>query len=211
MWKQWKQGQTLFSWLQSHCRCDCSHKIQRRLLLGRKTMTNLDSALKNRDIILLTKVHIAKCMVFPLVMYGCESWTIKKAGHRRTDAFELWCWWRLLDCKEIKPVNPNGNWSWIFIRITDAEAEAPIHWPPDVKSQFIRKDAGPGKDWRQEEKGTTEDEIVGWHHWLDGHEFEQALGDGEGQESLMCCIHGVTKSWTWLINWMTTNIIHCQN
>ena len=178
MWRQWKQGQTLFSCVQSHCRWWMQSQNP-ETLLGRKTMTNLDRVLKSRDIILPTKVHTVNCMVFPVVMYGCESWTIKKADLWRTDAFELWCWRRLLDCKEIKPVNLNGNWSWIIIRRTDAEAEAPINWPRDVKSQLIRKDAGPGKDWRQEEKGTTEDEIVGWHPWLDGHEFEQALGDGE--------------------------------
>ena len=93
---------------------DCSHEIRRRLLLGRKAMTNLDSILKSRDITLLTKVHLDKAMIFPVIMYGCDSWTIKKAEHRRTDAFELWYWRRLLsplDCKEIKPVNPNGNQS----------------------------------------------------------------------------------------------------
>ena len=93
---------------------DCSHEIKRCLLLGRKAMANLDSILKSRDITLLTKVHLVKAMVFPLVMYGCESWTIKKAEHWRIDAFQLHCWRRLLDCKEIKPVNPKGNQSWIF-------------------------------------------------------------------------------------------------
>ena len=92
-----------------------------------------------------------------------------------------------LDCKEIQPVNPKGNQSWIFIGRTDAEAEAPILWPPDVKSWLIWKDPDDEKDWRQEEKGTTEDEIVGWHHQLNGHEFEQALGDAEGQGILACC------------------------
>jgi len=92
-----------------------------------------------------------------------------------------------LDCKEIKPVNPKGNQPWIFIGRTDAEAEAPIFWPPDVKSRLIIKDPEAGKDWRQEEKRKTEDETVGWHHWLNGHEFEQALGDGEGQGRLVCC------------------------
>ena len=90
-----------------------------------------------------------------------------------------------LDCK-IKPVHPKGNQSWIFIGRTDAEAEAPILWPPDAKSWLIGKDPDAGKDWRREGKGTTEDEMVGWHHWLTGHEFEQALGDGEGQGSLVC-------------------------
>ena len=91
-----------------------------------------------------------------------------------------------LDCKEIKPVNPKGNQSWIFIGRTDAEAETPILWPPD-ENWLIWKDPDAGKDWRQEEKGTTEDEMVGWHHWLNEHEFEQAPGDGEGQRSLACC------------------------
>ena len=91
-----------------------------------------------------------------------------------------------LDCKEIKPVNPKGNKPWIFIRKTDTEAEAPMLCSPDAKSQLIRKDPDVGKDWRQERKGTTEEEMVGWHHWLNGHEFEQALGDGEGQGSLVC-------------------------
>ena len=117
---------------------DCSHEIKRRLLLGRKVMTNLDRILKSKDITLSTKVCLAKAMVFPVVMYGCESWTIKKAECRRIDAFELWCWKRLLksplDCKEIQPVHPKGDQSWVFIGKTDAEAETPIVWPPDAKS-----------------------------------------------------------------------------
>ena len=92
-----------------------------------------------------------------------------------------------LDSKDIQPVHPKGNQSWVFIGKTDAEAEAPILWPPNVKSQLTRKDPDAGKDWRQEEKEMTEDEMVGWHHQLNGHEFEQAPGDGEGQGSLECC------------------------
>ena len=92
-----------------------------------------------------------------------------------------------LEYKEIQPVNPKGNRPWIFIERTDAEAEAPVLWPPDAKSWLIRKDPDPGKDWRQEEKGMTEDEMIGWHHRLNEHEFEQALGDGEKQGSLACC------------------------
>ena len=106
--------------------CDCSHEIKRRLLLGRKAMTKLDSILKSRDISLPTKFHIVKALIFPVVMYGCESWIIKKVEHRRIDAFKLWCWRRLespLDCKEIQPVNSIGNQSWIFIGRTDAEGE----------------------------------------------------------------------------------------
>ena len=117
---------------------DCSHGIKRRLLLGRKVMTNLDSIFKSRDITLPTKVHLAKAVVFPVVMYGCESWTVKKAEHRRIDAFELWCWRRLLKsplhCKEIQPVHSEGDQSWVFIGRTDAKAETPVLWPPHVKS-----------------------------------------------------------------------------
>ena len=111
-----------------------------------------------------------------------EGWTLKN-----------WCFWAVvlkktlespLDCKEIQPFNPKGNQPWIFIVRTDAEVEAPILWPPDVKSWLTGKDPDAGKDWRQEEKGSTEDEMVAWHHWLSGHEFEQAPGDGEGQGSL---------------------------
>ena len=108
----------------------------------------------------------------------------------RIDTFELWCWRRLknhLDSKEIKPVSPKGNQLWIFIWKIVAEAEAPILWPPDVKIRLVGKDPGAGKDWGQEEKGMTEDEMVGWHHWLNGHESEQAPGVGDGQGSLACC------------------------
>ena len=129
---------------------DCSHEIKKRLLLGRKVMTNLDSILKTRDITLPTKVHLVKAMVFPVVSYRCESWAIKKAERQRIDGFELWCWiwcfWTVvlektlkspLDCKEIKSVSPKGNQSWIFIGRTDAEADTPILWPPDAKNWLI--------------------------------------------------------------------------
>ena len=165
--------------------------FERHLLLGRKAMTNLDSISKSRDITLSTKVHLVKAMFFPVVMYGCESWTINKAERWRTDAFELWCWRRLfespLDCKEIQPVHPKGNQSWILIGRTDVEAETPILWPPDVKNWIIGKDPDAGKDWRQEEKGTTEDEMVGWDHQHNGHGFEWTLGVGNGQGGLACC------------------------
>ena len=154
---------------------DCNHEVKRHSLLGRKVMTNLDSILKSRDITLPTKFCLVKAMVFPVVMYGCESWTIKKAEHRWIDAFELWCWRTLeslLDCKEIQPVHPEGDQSWVFIGRTDAEAETPILWPPHMKSWLIGKDPDAGRDWGQEEKGTTEDERAGWHHWLNGYEFE---------------------------------------
>ena len=128
-------------------------------------MTNLDSVLKRRNITLLTKVHRVKITGFPVVMYGCETCTINKAEHWRIDAFQLWCWRTLespLDSKEIKLVNPKENQPLIFIGSTDAEAEAPILWPRNVKNQLIGKDPDAGKDWRQEEKGVTEDEITSW-------------------------------------------------
>ena len=172
-----KQCQTLF-WGGSKITADgdCSHEIKRHLILGRIVMTNLDSIFKSRDITLPTKVHLVKAMVFPVVMYGCESWTVKKAECQRIDAFELWCWRRLLrvpwTARRSKPVHPKGNQSWIFIERTDVEAETPILCLPDVKNWLIWKEYDAGKDWRWEEKGMTEDELVGWHHWHDGHEFE---------------------------------------
>ena len=154
---------------------DCSHEIKRCLLLGRKAMTNIDSILKSWDITLLTEVCLVKAMVFPVVIYGCESWTIKKAEHQRIDAFELVLEKTIespLDCKEIQPVHPKGDQSWVFIGRTDGETEAPALWPSDGKSWLIRKDPNAGKIWGQEEKGKTEDEMVGWDHWFNGHEFE---------------------------------------
>ena len=172
MEKQWKQWQTLFFFWGGGSKItadgDCSHEIKRLLLLGRKGMTNLDSILKSRDITLPMKVHLVKAMAFPVVMYGCESWTIKKAKHWRIDAFELSCWRKLespLDCK-IKPVNPKGNQSWMFIGRSDAEAETPILWPPDVKNWLIGKDPDAGKDWRRKSRGWQRirwlDEITNW-------------------------------------------------
>ena len=141
-----------------------------RLLLRRKVMTNLDSILKSRDITLPTKVRLVKAMVFQVVMYGCESWTIKKAERWRIDAFELWCWRRLLrvpwTARSSKSILKEI--SWVFIERTDVEAETPILWPPDRKSWLTGKDSDAGRDWGQEEKGTTEDEMAGWHHWLNG-------------------------------------------
>ena len=152
---------------------DCSHKIKRRLLLGRKVMTNLDGIFKSRDITLATKVHLVKAMVFPVVMYRCESWTVKKAEHWRIDAFELWCWRRLLRVPwKIQPVHPKGDQSWVFTGRIDAEAETQILRPPYVKSWLTGKEPDAGRDWGQEEKGTTEDEMAGWHYRLDGHEFK---------------------------------------
>ena len=150
MGKQWKQYQT-FIFLGSRITADgdCSHEIKRRFFLGRKVMTNLDSILKSRDITSPTKVCLVKAMVFPMVMYGCESWTVKKTEHRRIDAFELRCWRRLespLDCKEIQPVHSEGDQSWVFFGRNDAKAETSILWPPHAKNWLIWKDLDAGKD-----------------------------------------------------------------
>ena len=164
-------------------------------------MTSLDSILKIRDITLPIKVCTVKAMVFPVVIHRCEL------DHKESWPPKNLCFWAvvlektlesLFDCKEIQSVNPKGNQSWIFIGRTDDEAEAPVFWPPDVKSQLIGKDPDAGKDWRWEKWG-PEDEVVGWHHWLDGPEFEQAPGDSDAQGSLECCSPwGCKESW---LNW----------
>ena len=150
----------------------CSHEIKRRLLFGRKVMTNLDSILKSRDITLSTKVHLVKAMIFPVVMYGCENWTVKKAESRRIDAFELWCWRRLLrvawttrrsNQSILKEISPGCSLEGLMLKLKLQYF--------DGKNWLIEKDPDAGKDWRQEEKGTTEDEMVGWHHRLNGHGF----------------------------------------
>ena len=144
---------------------DCSLEIKRRLLLGRIAMRNLDRVVKRRDISLLTKVCIVNAMIFPVVMYGCECWLIKKAELLRIDAFKLVLekiFESPLDCNQIKVVSPKGNQTWIFIGRTDAEAEAPILWPPDAKNWLIWKDPDAGKDWRWKEKGIQR------NRWLDG-------------------------------------------
>ena len=172
-----------------------------------KVMTNLDNILKSRDITLPTKACLI--MDFPVVMYGCVSWTIRTKLNTTN-----WCFWTVvldktlespLDCKEIQPVNPKGNQSWIFIGRTDADAETPIFWPPDVKKCLTRKDPDAGKDWKQEEKGMTEYDFVGWHYWLNGHESDKALGVGDGQGSLACCspwlLQRVGHNWATEMNW----------
>ena len=163
---------------------DCSHEIKRRLLLGRKVMTNLDSIWKSRDITLPTKIHLVKAMVFPVVMYGCESWTIKSTEELMLlncgIGEDSWVPWTARRSNQSILYQ-----SWVFIGRTDVEAETPIPWQPDAKSWLIWKDSDAGKDWGQE-KGTTEDEMVEWHHWLDGHEFESTLGADDGQGGLVC-------------------------
>ena len=170
----------------------CSLEIKRWLLLWRKAMAKVDIILKSRDITLQTKVHLVKIMVFPVAKYGCESWSTKKAECWRIDAFELWCWRRLLRVpwtakRSNQSILKEINQSWIFTGRTDAEVEVPILWPPDAKSRLMGKDPDAVKDWRQEEKGPTEDEMVGWHHQREGHGFEQAPEVDDGQGSLVCC------------------------
>ena len=153
---------------------DCSHEMKRRLFLGGKAMTNLDSILKSNDI--TNKVPSSHSYGF----FTSHVW-MWKLHYKESWVLKNWCFWTVvlektlespLDCKEIQPVNPKGNKSWIFTGRTDAEAETPILWLPDVKNRLIGKDPDAGKDWRQEEKGTTEDEMVGWHYRHNGHEFE---------------------------------------
>ena len=145
-------------------------------------------------------------MVFPVVMYGWESWTVKKAERQRIDASELWCWRSVvLDWKEIQPVHSRGDQPWVFFGRNDAEAEAPIFWLPHAKSWLNGKDSDAGRDWGQEEKGTTEDGMAGWHHWLDGHEFEWTPGVGDGQGGLVCCNScglRVEHDWATELNWV---------
>ena len=171
MGKQWKQWDFIFWGSKITADGDCSHEIKRCLLLGSQTMTNLDSILKGRDITLPTKVHLG---------FSSGHVWVWELDYKENWAQKNWCFWTMvlektlespLDCKEIQPVNPKGNQSWIFNGRTDAEDEAPILWPPDVKSWLIGKDPDAGKDWGQEKKGTTEDEMVGWHHRYNGHGF----------------------------------------
>ena len=134
-----------------------------------KVMNNKDSIFKSRDITLPTKFRLVKSMVFPVVMYGCESWTVRKVENQRTEAFELWCWRTLeslLDYREIQPIHSKGDQPWYFFGRNDAKAETPILWAPHSKNWLIERDSDPGRDWGQKEKGTTDDETAGCHHQL---------------------------------------------
>ena len=168
---------------------DCSHEIRRWFLLRRKTMTNLDSMLKSRDVTLLTKVHIVKAMVFPVVTYGCESWTIKKAEHQIIDAFELWCWRRHLrvpwtarrsNQSILKEINPEHSLEGLMLKLQYFG-----HLMQTANS--LEKSLMLGKIKGRKEERASEDEMAGWDHWCSGHELGKTLEDGEGQGSLACC------------------------
>ena len=164
--------------------------------------------IKSRDITLPTKVCLVKAMVFRghvwILELDCEeSWVLKN-----------WCFWAVvlektlespLDCKEIQPVHSRGDQPLVIFGRNDAKAETLVLWPPHVKSWLIGKDSDAGRDWGQEEKGTTEDEMAGWHHQPNGREFEWTPGVGDGQEGWHAAIHGVTKSWTRLSDWSELN------
>ena len=170
---------------------DCSHEIIRHLLLGRKAMTNWDSVLRSRKVTLLAKVCLVKAMVFPVVMYGYKSWIIMKAEHQRIDAFELWCWgrpfrvpWTARRSNQtiLKEINPEYSLEGLMLKLK-LQYFGYLMWRTDSFEKTLIL----GKIEVRKEKGTTEDEIVGWHHRLNGHESEQVLGDGDGQGSLVCC------------------------
>ena len=185
---------------------NCSHEIKIWLLLGREVMTNLDSILKIRDITLPTKVCLVKATVFPVVMYGCESWPIKKAECQKIYAFDFWYWIRLLrvpwtarrsNQSILKEISPEYSFEGLILKLKLQYFGHLIQRTDSLEKIDV------GKDWGQEEKGMTGDEMVGWHHWLNGHEFEQAPGVGDWQGSLPCCSpwgHKLSDT-TELLNW----------
>ena len=222
MGKQWKQWETLFSWAPKSLKkitedADCSHKVKRFLLLGRKAITNLGSILKSKDknpSFLFTYFADKNPSIQSYGFSSSHVW-MWKLDPKESWAQKNWCFWTVvlekflespLDCKEIQPVHPKGNQSWIFIGRTDVEAESPILWLPDVKNWLIVKDPDAGKDWSQEAKGQQR------VRWLDGitnsmDEPEQALRVGNGQRSLACCSPGGNKNldMTDWLNWTELN------
>ena len=205
--KSGNNGWLYFFWLQNHCRWWLQpwNSLEGKLDQPRQHIRKQRHYFVNRGLS-SQGYGFSSCHVCMWALGYKESWAPKN-----------WCFWTVLlektlenplDCKKIQPVHPKGNQSWIFIGRTDAEAEAPILWPPDAKNWLIGKDPDAGKDWRREVKGTTEDEMVGWHHWLDGHEFEQAQGVGDGQGGLACCSPWGHKEsdTTERLNWKNSNL-----
>ena len=191
-WKQfqWKQADFIFGGSKITADGDCSHEIKICLLRGRTVMTNLDSILKSRDITLPTKVCLVKTSIFPVAMYGCESWTIKKAECRKIDAFELWCWRKLLrvpwtarrsNQSILREISPGCSLEGLMLKLK-LQYFGHLMWRADS----FEKTLNAGKDWGQEEKGTTEDEIVGWHHRLNGCGFGWTPGVSDGQWGPVC-------------------------
>ena len=207
MGKKRKQWQTIFLGSKITTDGDRSHEINRHLLLGRKAMTSLDGILKSCDLTLWTKVCLVKTMVFPIIMYGCESWTIKKVEYRRIDAFVLWCWRRLLGVPRtarrlnqsmLKEINPEYSLEGLMLKL---QYLGHLMWITESLKRpwcWERMKAGG--------EGMTKFEMVEWYHWLDGHEFEQALVMVKDREVWHASVHGVTKSWTWLSDWTTTKV-----
>ena len=205
MGKQWL---TLFFWAPKSLQMlISSHEIKRCLLLGRKVMTNLGSILKSRGVTLSTKVCLVKAMVFPVIMYGCESWTIKKAECRRIDAFELW-WWRRLSRVPwtarrshqsiLKEISPGCSFEGLMLKLKLQYFGHLMQRDDSLKKTLMLE--------KRQEKGTTEDEMVGWPHWLNGHGFEQAQGVGDGQGGLACWSswgHRVGHDWATELNWLS--------
>ena len=189
---------------------DCSHEIKRCLLIGREAMTNLDSILKSQDI--TDKGLSSQSCGFP----SSHIW-MWELDDKKSWVLNNWCFWTVvlgktlespLDIKEIKLVHPKGNQSWLFIGRTDAEA--PVLWPPDAKNWLLGKDPDAGKDWRREEKGTTEDEMVGWHHQLNEHELSKLWEMVKDRKAWHAAVHEVAKSWTWLSGWTATTTVVSQ-
>ena len=219
MGKQWKQWQILFSWAPKSQQMVTAAIKLRCLLLGRKAMTNLDSILKSRNIRLPTKVCLVKAMVFPVLTYGCESWTIRKAEHQIIDAFELWCWrgllrviWTARRSNQfiLKEISSEYSLEGLMLKLKLQ------YFGHLMRRTDSGKDPGAGNDWRQEEKQMTEDEMVGWYHRLNGHEFEWTPGVGDGHRSLACCSSWDRKesetteqlNWTERDEWASLSLVN---